>query len=78
MFHSAVWTQWKVWVSSPLLSVPPQEKTESPPSSLFMCGGKPPQPNYQTPQLLCVLEDAPFPSSTSYELHFRKVESADG
>lgn len=53
-------------------------KTESPPSSLFMCAGKPPQPNYQTPQLLCVLEDARSSSSTSHELHLGKVESADG
>ena len=55
--HCAVCTQWKEWMSSPLLTwCFTAGKTESPPSSLFIFSGKPPQPNYETPQLLCVDE----------------------
>lgn len=56
-----------------------KQKNNSPPSSLFMFCTKPPQPNYEAPQLLCVCwwEDLLSTSSTYHELHFWEAQSAD-
>lgn len=77
--HRCKHTPDTLWLTLCCLCTVERVEYNSPPSSLFMFCTKPPKPNYETPQSLCVCrwEDLLSMSSTYHELHFWEAQSAD-